>query len=316
MMIIKIFLLIALFIMTIFYAAAEKSEEEDTVKLDTSETLKRDGDKKEEFDLTKTLNTDGVKKEEFDLSKTLNRSNMESSIEATEGKIKELIKKDPKTAKLLLAKAKDMTKLLKEAKKYKDKRTAKTCEKLINALKTMAKFHDGENVSDKKLYEAYNDCKYIKKDFKQINIHIASAKQNTPQAKKIRKFQRSAKNYLGKAQKAAKKGHKTEAEYYTSCAKFKQKAAATYAKNPKIEAICKKQIKKAQIKYNQDSMKESAARFRKLAQKYREEEYEERVEYYEKAAALKEKLANAYAEDNKSLVKSLKKEYEILQKTK
>ena len=317
MMIKKIFLLIALFIMTAFYARAKASDDEETVKIDTSETLKKDDDKKiEEFDPSTTLKVDGDTKEDFDPTTTLDRSSNKEASKSAEEKIKELIKQDPKTAKLLLAKAKDMTKLLKEAKKYKATRTAKTCAKIINALKIMAKFHNGKKVSNKKLYQAYLNCKYIEKDIKQINIQITSAKRNTPLAKKIRKFQRSAKNYLKQAQRAAKKGNRAETAYYKTCAKFKQKAAAVYAKNPKIEAICKKQIKKAKIKYNHDSMKESAVRFRKLAKKYREDEYDEKVEYYEKAATLKEKLAKAYAKDNKNLIKSLKKEYETLQKTK
>ena len=61
---------------------------------------------------------------------------------------------------------------------------------------------------------------------------------------------------------------------------------------------------------------ETAARFKKRAKKYRDLDDEERTGYYEKAAALKEKLAEAYAKEDKSLIKSLQKEYKELQKTK
>ena len=101
-------------------------------------------------------------------------------------KIKELIKADPKKAESLTAKANDITKLLKEAQKYKDIETAKACTKAVNSLKTMAKFHNGKKVSDKQLYNAYNDCKSIDNDIKKFKMRIESAKRNTPQAIKIR----------------------------------------------------------------------------------------------------------------------------------
>ncbi len=231
-------------------------------------------------------------------------------------KVKESIKKDPKTAEALKAKAKDIAKLLKESKKYKDPTTAKECAKIIDNMKTLAKFHADIKVSDKKLYKAYIDSRTLKRDLKKIKMRIASAKRNTPQAIKIRKFQISAKNYLRKAKEAAKQGQKAKVQYYSTCAKIKQKAAKTYAKNPKIETISKKQIKKARAKYNHDSMKETADRFRKRAKECREQDEESKAAYYDKAAALKEKLAKAYIKNNKKLVRTLKKEYENLQKTK
>jgi hypothetical protein len=129
-------------------------------------------------------------------------------------------------------------------------------------------------------------------------------------------FQRSAKNDLRKAQIAVREGHKAKAEYYKTCAKLKQNASKVYAKNPKVEAVCKAEIKKSRAKYNHDSMKELAMRFRERAAEYRKQDDESKAEYYDKAAVLKEKLAEAYAKNNKSLVKSLQKEYETLQSTK
>lgn len=285
------------------------------LELDTTQTLKREGDKKLEFDATETLKRDGDKKLEFDSTTTFDSSNIKSFADIM-AKVKESIKKDPKTAEALKAKAKDITKLLNESKKYKDTITAKECAKIINNIKTLAKFHADIKVSDKKLYKAYVDSKTLKRDLKKIKMRIASAKRNTPQSIKIRKFQISAKNYLRKAKEAAKQGKKAKTKYYNTCAKIKQKAAKTYAKNPKIETISKQQIKKAWTKYNHDSMKETANRFRKRAKEYREQDEESKAAYYEKAATLKEKLAKAYIKNNKKLVKTLKKEYETLQKIK
>ncbi len=310
-----LFLLISFFIMTIYSEAADNSDDENSIKLDTSETFKKDGDKKLEFDSTTTLKKDGDKKLEFDSTETLKRSNTKSTADIIK-KIKEIIKKDPKKAELLTAKANDLTKLLKEAEKYKDIETAKACAKAANSLKTLAEFHSGKEISDRKLYQAYNDCKSVEKDIKKFKIRINSAKRNTPQAIKIRSFQFAAKDYLDKAKKATEQGKKAKAEYYNTCAKIKQNAADNYAQDPKIEAISKQQIKEAIAKYNQAYTQEIAVRFRNRAKKYREDDDTEKAEYYEKAASLKEKLAEAYDKDNKSLVKSLKKEYEELQKTK
>jgi hypothetical protein len=347
-----LFLLISLFIINAFCETTEKTDEKKKIELDTSETLKKgdskkgkieldtsetfkkDGDKKKmELDTSETFKKDGDKKKlEFDSADTFKKDGDKKSLEfdidatfenADKGKaediikkLKESIKKDPETAKLLLAKANEFKKLSKEAKKYKDIATAKDCTKLSTSLKTLAKFHDGKKVSDKKLYQAYNDCRHLEKNLKKIKLRIDSAKRNTPQAIKIRKFQYSAKYYLKKAKKAKKEGKKAKAEYYTLCAKIKKKAADTYAKKPKIELASKKQIKKAKAKYNHDLMKESAVRFRKRAAEYRKEDYEEKAIYYDKAADFKEKLAKAYIKENKSLVKSLQKEYETLQSTK
>jgi hypothetical protein len=307
-----LFFLITFLLLTTFSELTAKDEE--SLKIDTADTLKKDdkkGKESFEFDATTTLKQDGKKSLEFDASSTLDRSNMEKVVKAGEKKIQELIKKDPKKAKILLAKAKSITQLLKEAKKFKDAKTAKTCGKLVNSLKTLAKFHENKKVSDKKLYQAYNACKSIEKDLKQIKVRIAAAKRNTPQAKKIRKFQRSAKHYLRKAKTASAQGYKAKAEYYKTCAQIKKKMAA----KPKTEAAGKKQIKKANIKYHRDASKESAIRFRKRAAKSREQDDTEKAQYYEKVAALKEKLSKAYAKNNKSLVKSLLKDYATLQKT-
>jgi len=289
----------------------KKDDGKKSLEFDATTTLKQDGKKSLEFDASTTLNKDGKKSLEFDASSTLNRSNMEKAAKAGGKKIQELITKDPKKAKALLAKAKSITQLLKEAKKFKDAKTAKVCGKLANSLKTIAKFHEGKKVSDKKLYQAYNDCKSIKKDVNQIKLRIAAAKRNTPQAKKIRKFQRSARSYLRKAKTASAQGYKAKAEYYKTCAQIKKKMAA----KPKTEAAGKKQIKKANIKYHRDASKESAIRFKKRAAESREQDDTEKAQYYEKVAALKEKLSKAYAKNNKSLVKSLLKEYATLQKT-
>ena len=324
-----LFLLISLFIMIISSEAAEEKDsmELDTtqtlkqddknkkkLELDTSETLKREGDKKLELDTSETLKRDGDKKLEFDSTATFDSSNIKSFADIMK-KIKESMKKDPKTAEALKAKAKDVAKLLKESKKYKDSLTAKECAEIIDNIKTLVKFHTDAKVSDKKLYKAYVESKTLKRDIKKIKMRIASAKRNTPQAIKIRKFQISAKNYLRKAKEAAKQGKKARAQYYSTCAKIKQKAAKNYAKNPKIEEISKQQIKKAIAKYNHDYALETAARFRKRAKKYRGMGSKEKAEYYEKAIALKEKLAKAYAKDDKKLIKSIIKKYKALQET-
>jgi hypothetical protein len=325
-----LFLLISLLVITTFSELTAKDDEKsldvdtsDTSKkegkgkkleMDTSDTFKKDNDKESlKLDTSDTFKKDNDKKSlKFDADATLDYSNTNKVPEAVEKKIKELIKKDPKKAKVLLAKAKDVTQLLKEAQKFKDAKIAKACEKLVKSLETLAKYHDGKEVSDKQLYQAYNDCKFIKKDIKQIEIRIAAAKRNTPQAKKIRKFQRSAKNYLSKAKTASTQGYKAKAEYYKTCAQIKKEMAA----NPKIEAAGKERLKKAKIKYNQDAAKESAIRFRKRAEESREQDDNEKAQYYEKVATLKEKLSEAYGKNNKSLVKSLLKEYKDLQKTK
>lgn len=324
-----LFLLVSLFMMTVSSEAAEeknsieidttqtlKKDDKDKKKLElnTSETLKTDGGKKLEFDSSQTLKTDGGKKLEFDSTTTLDSSNIKSFADIMR-KVKESIKKDPKTAEALKAKAKDITKLLNEAKKYEDPITAKECAKIIENIKTLAKFHADAKVSDKKLYKAYVDSKTLKNDIEQIKMRIASAKRNTPQAIKIRKFQIAAKNYSRKAKEAAKQGKKAKAQYYTTCAKIKQKAAETYAKNPKIETISKQQIRKAIAKYNHDYSLETAARFRKRAKECRAQGDKSKAAYYEKAVALKEKLAKAYAKDDKNLIKSIKKEYKTLQNT-
>jgi len=180
--------------------SSEAAEEKNSIKIDTTQTLKKDDkDKKKlELDTSETLKKDGGKKLEFDSSATFDSSNVKSFADIMK-KVKESIKKDPKTAEALKAKAKDIAKLLNEAKKYKDPITAKECAKIIENIKTLAKFHADAKVSDKKLYKAYVDSKTLKNDIEQIKMRIASAKRNTPQAIKIRKFQISAKNYLRKA---------------------------------------------------------------------------------------------------------------------
>ncbi|MCK4983648.1 MAG: hypothetical protein KAS17_12030, partial [Victivallaceae bacterium] len=177
-----------------------------------SELTAKDDEKSLEIDTSSTLKKDYKKSLEFDSDSTLNRSNMDKVSEAVEKKIKELIKKNPEKAKALLAKAKSVTQFLKEAEKFKDAKTAKICGKLANSLKTLAEYHEGKEVSDKKLYQAYNDCKFIAKEIRQIKLRVAAAKRNTPQAKKIRAFQRSAKHYLSKAKTANAQGYKAEAE--------------------------------------------------------------------------------------------------------
>ncbi len=282
--------------------------------LDTSETFKKDGDKKLEFDSSTTLKRDGDKKLEFDSESTFKDANKQSTADIAK-KIKETIQKDPKKAELLTAKIKEIQKLLKEAKKYKATGTVKACSKAAASLKILADFHNGKKVSDKKLYDAYNNSKNIEKDIKKIKLRIESAKRNTPQAIKIRKFQFAAKNDLEEAEKAKKRGKKALAEYYKTCAEIKQNAAKNYAKNPKIEETSKQQIKKAIAKYNYDYSLETAARFRQRAKECRDIGDEEKTKYYEKAVELKEKLAKAYAKGDKSLIRSIKKEYQALQNT-
>lgn len=312
-----LFLMISFFIMTFFSEAADNSDNKSSLEVDTSNTLKKDSDKKPlNFDSSTTLNKDGQSSLKFDTTATFDRSSTKNTANATEKKIRELIKKDPKKVKTLLAKSTEMAKLSQEAKKYKDVRTAKNCSRIANSLKTLANFHNDKKVSDKNLYQAYNDCKSIEKDLKQIKLRLGSAKRNTPQARKIRSFQRSARDYLQKSQRAAQQGYKAKAEYYRTCAKLRQNAAKVYSKNPKIEDVCNARIKKARVKYNHDSMKELSVRFQKRAKKYREQGDEKRAAYYDKAAELKDKIADAYAKNNKDLVKSLQKEYEDLQKTK
>ena len=308
-----LFLLVSLFMMTV---SSEAAEEKNSIEIDTTQTLKKDDKDKKKLELntSETLKTDGGKKLEFDSTTTLDSSNIKSFADIMK-KVKESIKKDPKTAEALKAKAKDITNLLNEAKKYEDPITAKECAKIIENIKTLAKFHADAKVSDKKLYKAYVDSKTLKNDIEQIKMRIASAKRNTPQAIKIRKFQIAAKNYSRKAREAAKQGKKAKAQYYTTCAKIKQKAAETYAKNPKIETISKQQIRKAIAKYNHDYSLETAARFRKRAKECRAQGDKSKAAYYEKAVALKEKLAKAYAKDDKNLIKSIKKEYKTLQNT-
>lgn len=321
-----LFLLISIFVTTAYSEAEEKDsikvdtsqtlkkDSEKKLELDTSSTFKKDGEKKLEFDATTTLKKDGEKKLEFDSDSTFKNVNTQSTADMVK-KIKETIQKDPKEAELLTAKIKELKKLLSEAKKYKDFDTEKNCAKAVNSLNTLANFHNGKNVLDKKLYEAYNDSRTIDKDIQKFKLRIESAKRNTPQAVKIRKFQFAAKNDLEAAEKAEKQGKKALAEYYRTCAKIKQNTADNYAKNPKIEETGKLQIKKAVVKYNHDYALETAGRFRERAKKYRDAEDEEKAKYYEKAAALKEKLAQAYTKDDRSLIKSLQKEYESLQNT-
>jgi len=289
-------------------------KDKDDLKLDTSETFKKDGGKKLEFDSSTTLKTDGDKKLEFDSSDTFKNADTQSTAEMIK-KLKETIQKDPKKAELLTAKVKDIRKLMNEAEKYKDIDTQKACLKAVNCLKTLAAFHNGKKVSDKKLYEAYNAGKTIENDIKKFKLRIESAKRNTPEAIKIRKYQFAAKDDLERAQKAEKQGKKALAEYYRTCAKVKQNTADNYAKNPKIEETGKEQIKKAIAKYNHDYALETAGRFRARAKKYRDLGDEEKTRYYEKAVALKEKLAKAYAEDDRNQIKSIQKEYKALQDT-
>jgi len=322
----SIFLLISLFMTIAFSELRAKEDEGSSVKLDTTETFKKDGKKIEfdatetfkkdgkkiEFDATETFKKDNKKSVEFDATTTLDRNKTEETSEAVEKKIKELVPKDPKEAKKLLSKVSETQKLLKEAKKHEDTRSTKMCQKINAGLLTLISYHGGKEVSDKKLYQAYVSCKNIEKDLERIKLNVAVAKRNTPKARKIRKFQRLAKNYLAKAQKAEKQGHKAKAAYYRSCANIKKSVAA----NLKKEEASKEQIKKAMHKYNIDAAKEYAERFKKRAAKYREYYNEGKAAYYDKAVTLKEKLAEAYAKNNKALVKSIQKEYEALQKTK
>ena len=323
-----LFLLVSIFMMTICSEAKDSSDKKDSMELDTSNTLKKDGDKKMEFDSTTTFKKDGDKKLEFDSTTTLKKdgdkklefdstntfenADTQSTADMIK-KIKETLKKDPKQAELLTAKLKDVKKLLSEAKKYKDIDTEKICARAASCLKTLVDFHNGESVPDKKLYQAYIYSKNIEKDIKKSKLRVESAKRNTPQAIKIRKFQFAAKNDLEKAKKAEMQGKKALAEYYKTCAGIRQNAAKNYAKNPKIEESSKQQIKKAIAKYNHDYALETAARFRERAKKYRELEDEEKVKYYEKAIALKEKLAEAYTKGDKVLIKSIKRKYKTLQ---
>ena len=310
-----LFLLIALFITAFSFESIAKDDDK-SLKIDTENTLKGDDSKSEKFDSTTTLKgSSGTKKFEFDATNTLSGTNSKEKVvaDSPEKNIKSDIPKDAKQVKALVPKIKDMAKLLVEAKKYKTASTVKLCKKIIAGLTTLTIYHEGtKEVTDKDLYKAYVACKYLKRDSARIKQTINLAKRNTPKAKKTRKFQRDAKSYLIKSKNAAKQGYKAKAEYYKTCAQIKKKVA----ENLKHEAASKKQLKKAKQKYNQDAAKEYAVRFRKRAKKYAEDYEEEKAEYYTKAAALKDKLANAYAKNNKLSIKALQKEYRALQKTK
>ncbi len=305
-----VFLLFAVFITAAFFEAAAK-DDENSLKIDIEKTLKTDDKKTPEFNPEDTFKTDDKKSLEFNIDDTFKRTKNESR--NPEKEIKEFLKKDKEKAKALYAQAKAVTQLLKEAKKFKDIRTAKLCGKIASGLKILAQFHEGKEISNRKLYKAYNDCKSFAKDIKQIKMRVAAAKRNTPQAIKIRKFQRSARSYFRKAEKAGRKGRKAEAEYYKTCALIKQKAAASYAENPGIEAASKKQLREARTKYKQESTKESAVLFRKRAAEQRKQDNIAKAQYYEKVANLKDKLAEAYAENNLKLAKTIQKEYRKLQ---
>lgn len=224
-----------------------------------------------------------------------------------------ILRKDPAKLKGLANQVKKLEKLAQDAKKLRDFKTVKLCRQLDSCFKTLIKLHQGKRLSPNDLSKL-SRYGFISKDFEQIKKRVATANRNTPQGQNILKFKRAAENYLRKAKNAEVAGYKSKVEYYNACAEIKKELALKYADNPKIEAVYKKQLKKLKVKYNQEYAKELAVRYLKRAQTMRKQNNISKAEYYEKAAALKEKLSKAYAEKNYKLVKSIKKEYQLLQK--
>lgn len=224
-----------------------------------------------------------------------------------------ILKKDPSKLKGLANQVKKLEKLAQDAKKLKDFKTVKLCSQLDSCLKTLIKLHQGGKLSQSDLSKL-SRYSFIGKDFEQIKKRVANGNRNTPQGQKILKFQRSAKNYLRKAKNAKNAGYKSKVEYYNACAEIKKELALKYAANPKLEAVYKKQLRKLKVKYNQEYAQELAVRYLKRADAMRKQNNISKAEYYEKVSALKKKLSKAYAEKNYKLVKSIKKEYKLLQK--
>ncbi|MDD5596295.1 MAG: hypothetical protein PHV82_00035 [Victivallaceae bacterium] len=322
-----LFALVPFFMLVFFLAAEEKTEEEKKPEADTSEIQKKEEGKKKlefdkestlknekktfDFDSSSTLNKGKKSSLEFDAGSTLSGSSLSLSVDTTVKNIKERLQQSPEKAKILQAKAVYVGKLKKEAEATGNPDAVKACADFAGNLKILADFYagQGQDVPNEKLFKAYNDCQYPEKGISQLKLRIAAARYNAPAAKKIRKFQRAAANYRERAQIAARQGYVAKAEYYNACAELKGQAAAVYAKDPKIEARCNDGMKAARNKYLMNDAKESAVRFRRRAQDARASDDTANAEYYEKVALLKERLYNAYKNNDESAVKSILKEY-------
>jgi hypothetical protein len=323
--------------------ALTAEEKEKSIKVDTSETLKKDSEsKKLELDKDSTFKSDGKKKLElnkdtfksdskkleFDTSNTFSKgSSGKSSISfdtdstfsssgsksasagTTAQNIKERLSKNPEIGKLLQAKAAEMEELTKRAQATKEPNTIKACTEFTASLKTMADFHAGKEVPDEKLLKAYKDCQDVGKEISQLKQRVVTAGRNSPAARKIRTFRRSAASDFSQAQMAARQGYKAKAEYYNTRAKLQTQAAATYAQDPQAEKTCNEGIQAAWKKYQMNDAQESAARFRRRAKDAGKRGDKKDADYYEKVALLKERLHDAYKNNNQDSVKSIQKEY-------
>lgn len=250
------------------------------------------------------------------------------SSDKKEEKTVEVLKKDPKKAKALRKKSKDLAKLATQARKFKDSETAKKCSELSQSLAILADFHEGKNGQNQKNpkdqkapkpsktpEEAYRDSKHADRKIKQLILKVNFARYKTPEGKRQRKFQFNARNYYRQARNSSRRGKKTEAEYYTVCGKIMDNAAKNY-NDKKIEETSKKQLCEAKNKYLEKSTLESAARFKKRADSMRKINNMERAGYYDKVAALKKRMAKAYGKGDTAKANSIWKEYQELKKTK
>ncbi|MDD5727355.1 MAG: hypothetical protein PHV59_02215, partial [Victivallales bacterium] len=200
----------------------------------------------------------------------------------TEDVAPELPAKDPEQAKTLRNHIKEIDAIAEEAGKLKDARTEKLCNDLKQSLEILAAFHENkdnqpapskpsslfkdktESGSARSLADAYQDYKQLDSKVNAIKMSIDSARRNTPEAKKQRKFQIAARQYQRKAQNAVERGKKTEAQYYMVCAKIMEEGAKNF-QDASVEDDCRKQLNTARNKYLEKDSLESAARFRKRA---------------------------------------------------
>jgi len=322
-----LFILTAFFVSVFFLAAEDKAEEEKKPEAEAAEASKKEDEKKKleidkestlkkdnktfEFDSSNTLDKGKKSTLDFDTASTLSGSSSSLSVNTTVKNIRERLRQSPEKAKILQAKAVYVAKLKKEAETTGNPAAVKACADFAESLKNLGDFYagQGKDVSNEKLFKAYNDCRYLERGISQLKLLVANAKYNAPAAKKIRKFQRAAANYRDRARMAARQGYKAKAEYYSTCAELKGQAAVAYAKDPKIEERCNDGIKVARNKYLMNDAKESAARFRRRAQDARARGDKTNAEYNEKVAILKERLYNAYKSNDASAVKAILKEY-------
>ncbi|MDD5726995.1 MAG: hypothetical protein PHV59_00385 [Victivallales bacterium] len=257
----------------------------------------------------------GSSKETLKLDTSATFGQSDDNAPQTRKTTQELIKKDPEQAKTLHAKAKIAAALTEEAKKLKDAETVKFGQLLADHLETVARFQEGGNVAEKDLNAAYQDYRLAEDRIAQLKLRLDFAKRNTPEARKIREFGRAVANYRDRAEIAAKLCQYAEAEYYRTCARINAGLAQEYARNPAAETAARTQLKKARLKYLQDSARESAGRFRQRAEEMRRVNNPAKAEYYDKVVVLKEKMAEAYAKSDYAAARTLQKEYRKLQDT-